>query len=102
MCCKCSFFVEMDSCSRSRLDSVERNHCSFDAGSYGAAAAVVAQMGNCTGSTGNIVAKKEELVSSMTRGVVEGVPEEKKIIWFENKLKIIPVPKDEKKFDEIR
>ena len=79
MCCKCSFFVGMDSCNRSRLDSVERNHCSFDAGSCGvaAAAAVVAQMGNCTGSTGNIVAKKEALVSSMTRGVVEGVPEKK-------------------------
>ena len=77
MCCKCSFFVEMD-CGiphRSRLGSVVRNHCSFDADSCGVAVGKGAWRGNCIGSIGNIGGLKEALGSLRTHEVAEGVPE---------------------------
>ena len=57
MCCMCSFVVVMDFGNRSRLDWVERSHCSCDAGSC----AFVADDGSWgTDNIGNTVAKMEE------------------------------------------
>lgn len=74
--CRYSCVGEMDFCNHSRLDLVERNHCSYDADSYVAVAGWYLPsplLGN--GSIGSIGGLTEVLVSTRIHEVAEQAAE---------------------------